>query len=80
MTNLINRWAEFAHYKANEIVATFTSGAMVANGIDERFTLADWSTVLGMVYVSSMLIPRLIEFFKWLKKKWEKYRGRNNKT
>lgn len=75
MTNLIDRWVELAHYKVNQITATFTSGAMVANGLDDRWTMGDWSTLLGMIYVSTMLIPRFYEFYKWLKRQWEKWRG-----
>lgn len=69
---ILDKWASFAQNKANEVFATFTSGAMVADGVDDSWTLAEWSTILGMIYVSSMLIPRLIEFGKWLKIKWRK--------
>lgn len=72
MINLMNKWADYAHNKANEAAATFTSGTLVADGLDDRWTLADWSTLLGMIYVLSMLIPRLVEFVKWLIKKWRK--------
>ncbi len=68
---MMTKWVDIAHHRVNEIVATFVSGGMVANGVDDSWTLVDWSTVLGMVYVSSMLIPRLYEFGKWLMKKWE---------
>ena len=69
---ILDKWSSFAHNKINEVGATFTSGTMVVDGLDDSWTLTDWSTVLGMIYVSSMLIPRLYEFGKWLYKKWEK--------
>lgn len=74
---ILDKWASFAHNKINEIGATFVSGGMVANGVDDRWTLSEWSTLLGMIYVSSMLIPRLIEFGKWLYKKWENRNDEN---
>jgi len=75
MTNLIDRWTELTHNKLNEFGATATSGTMVVDGFDDSWTLADWSTALGMFYIITMLIPRIFEFGKWLMKKWEKYRG-----
>jgi len=69
---ILDKWASFAQHKVNEIGATFVSGGMVANGVDDSYTLTDFSTILGMIYVSTMLVPRLIEFGKWLIKKWEK--------
>lgn len=71
ITNLIDRWMSFAHSKFNEVGATATSGAMVVDGFDDSWTLADWSTVLGMIYIATMLIPRFIEFGRWVVKKWE---------
>jgi len=65
----LERWADFAHLRVNETIATFASGALVANGIDERLTLADWSTILGMIYISTMLVPRLFDFVRWIYKK-----------
>lgn len=69
--NLIDRWVSFGQNKFNEVGATATSGAMVANGINDHFTLSEWSTILGMIYVLSMLIPRLIELVKWLYSKFK---------
>ena len=76
MMNLIDRWILFGHNKFNEVGATATSGAMVAGSIDESLTLGDWSTILGMIYILSMLIPRLIQFGKWIYSKWEERKCR----
>lgn len=75
MMSLIDRWVELGQSKVNEIGATGVSGAMMADGIDSSFTLSDWSTILGMIYVLSMLIPRIIQFGKWLYNKWETRNG-----
>ena len=79
MMTFIERWIEFTHSRVNEIVASVTSGAFVANGFDDEwnFTLSDASTILGMCYISSLLIPRLYEFGKWIKNKWEKRNDRD---
>lgn len=71
MNRFFNKWIEAGHNKVNEIGATLTSGAMVANGMAESWTLSDWSTLIGIIYVLSMLIPRLIAGYQWLKTKWE---------
>ena len=67
--SFLDRWVDFAHSKSNETVATFTSGALVAGGIDDSLTLADWSTILGIAYLITMLIPRLYKFIKWTMRK-----------
>lgn len=72
MMNLIDKWVAVGQHKVNEVGATATSGALI---VSDSLTLGDWSTILGMVYVSSMLIPRLIQFGKWLYSKWERKNG-----
>lgn len=72
MMSLIDRWIAIGQNRVNELGATAASGAMMADGVGDSFTLSDWSTMLGMIYVSTMLIPRLIEFGKWIYKKLEK--------
>ena len=79
MTNLIDRWTEVATHKVNEVGATATSGTMVVSGLDSGWTLTDWSTALGMLYIITMLIPRFILFGKWLMKKWENH-GKSTNT
>lgn len=80
MMNLIDKWTEIATNKVNELVATGASATIVADRFDDSWTLADWSTLLGMVYIITMLIPRFIMFGKWLKEKWEKYRGKSTNS
>jgi hypothetical protein len=72
MTNLIDRWISLAHNKANEVTATAASGVMVADSMTVTFTLNDLSTILGMLYIISMLIPRLYELVKWIIRKCKK--------
>ena len=72
MTNsFINRWIELGHNKVNELGATLTSTTMVVDGIDDRWSMADWSTLLGMIYVISMIIPRIFQLYLWIKQKIE---------
>lgn len=79
---MMNRWIELAHNRVNEMISAFVSGGMVATGtnkamqsqqaIESSLTLSEWSTILGMAYISSMLLPRLYEFFKWLLSKFKR--------
>lgn len=76
---IFQKWTELANNRINEGAATVTSGTIVADSFIDSFTLADWSTILGMIYIGSMLIPRLYSFAQWVKEKWEKRHERKRK-
>ncbi len=75
MMEALDRLYEIAQNKFNVFMTYLTSGAIVADGavkkvspkaVEAGLTLSDWQIIVGMIYVISMIIPRLYAFYKWL--------------
>lgn len=70
--NLIDRWAQIAENKFNDGAGVVTTGTLAASNWTDEITLGDVSTFIGMLYIISLLIPRIYHGYQWLKKRLKK--------
>lgn len=69
---IIDRLVELGNNRVNETLATLTGGTLAYGGINDSWTLSDWSALVGMIYVLMMIAVKIYDFIKWLKKKKKK--------